>query len=212
MAHVHAPGNICRWAPSLPQITCRCYKWEQGEIPEAHARFLGLRDGGFEEFSARKKQGAVERSLYTAAAAGGGIGLSSSLRGAEESGDGKQEQRGQGDRFITYWSEKGTDRPVKWVFFNDAYFQVRGNKLAPSEAGGGKDRKRQALRSCLLCLALPYVLEQPWKFPRCGWFRTKVGSEPTLAVTSVLSLQCGRSPSLLGVGGAAWDGCDGLLA
>lgn len=81
-----------------------------------------------EEFSALKKQNAVKRSLSTAAEAAAGS-LSPSLRGGEgqeeeESREGGQEQRKQGDRFITYWSEKGTDRPVKWVFFNDAYFQV----------------------------------------------------------------------------------------
>lgn len=114
--------------------TCRCYKWEQGEIPEAHARFLGLRDDGLEALSARKKQRqaeassgqAMERALYTAG------GLSPSLRGGEE------EEGEQGDRFITYWSEKGPDRPVKWVFFNDAYFQVGMRCVGPGRGGVGR--------------------------------------------------------------------------
>eukprot|EP00752_Nemacystus_decipiens_P009705 g8667.t2 len=104
-----------------------CHKWEQGEIPEAHARFLGLQDGSFAEFSTRKKQEeAVGRSLYTSAAMADGS--SPSLRGGEaeteDSGEGAQKQGGKRDRFITYWSEKDSNRPVKWVFFNDAYFQV----------------------------------------------------------------------------------------
>eukprot|EP00903_Cladosiphon_okamuranus_P014559 g13504.t2 len=106
-----------------------CHKWEQGEIPEAHARFLGLRDDGVEAFTAVKKKRqeaeassrqAKERALYAAG------GLSPSLRGGDEAeeGEGEGEGEGHGDRFITYWTEKGTGRPVKWVFFNDAYFQV----------------------------------------------------------------------------------------
>lgn len=112
----------CLTSP-LPHTTCRCYKWEQGEIPEAHARFLGLRDG-VEAFSAREEREAeapgqaVERTLYTAA-----DGSSPSLRGGEEE-SGEVGQRGQRDRFITYWTEKRTGRPVRWVFFNDAYFEV----------------------------------------------------------------------------------------
>lgn len=43
-----------------------------------------------------------------------------SLRGAEDSARGG----GEGDRFITYWSQKGTNRPVKWVFFDDATFEA----------------------------------------------------------------------------------------
>eukprot|EP00903_Cladosiphon_okamuranus_P014558 g13504.t1 len=107
----------------------QCHKWEQGEIPEAHARFLGLRDDGVEAFTAVKKKRqeaeassrqAKERALYAAG------GLSPSLRGGDEAeeGEGEGEGEGHGDRFITYWTEKGTGRPVKWVFFNDAYFQV----------------------------------------------------------------------------------------
>lgn len=27
-------------------------------------------------------------------------------------------------RFITYWSEKGTGRPVRWIFFDGAQFEA----------------------------------------------------------------------------------------
>lgn len=39
----------------------------------------------------------------------------------------EEDGRGDRDRFITYWTEKGTGRPVRWVFFNDAYFEVCGD-------------------------------------------------------------------------------------
>lgn len=132
--------------------TRRCHKWEQGEIPEAHARFLGLRDG-VEAFSAaknKKKEAeasgqAVERSLFTATAGGASL----SLRGGEEE-SGEEGQQGQGDRFITYWSEKGTDRPVRWVFFNDAYFEVR----VKANAQRGRIGSAVFLRCHRVCLSV----------------------------------------------------------
>ncbi|CAM9958546.1 unnamed protein product [Ectocarpus sp. 12 AP-2014] len=119
----------------------QCHKWEQGEIPEAHARFLGLRTP---DEDVRPSKTAVAdlaqensriipsqvQSFLTAAAEGAGVvgqGVSREeggvlLRGGD-AGSGGSKGR-QGNRFITYWSEKGTDRPVKWLFFNDALFQA----------------------------------------------------------------------------------------
>lgn len=52
-----------------------------------------------------------------------------SLRGDGGGAPGVQEghgEQGDGDRFLTYWSEKGTDRPVRVLFFNGADFQASG--------------------------------------------------------------------------------------
>lgn len=129
----------------------RCNKWEQGEIPQAHARFLGLRpaDVDLSFQSSRKTAGARARtqeepSRGTAAAEMQSESLSAalseeaargmvdvdarklegvSLRGGEGV-EGRAVEQVAGDRFITYWSQKGTDRPVKWIFFDDATFEV----------------------------------------------------------------------------------------
>ncbi|CAM9189528.1 unnamed protein product [Scytosiphon promiscuus] len=133
----------------------QCNKWEQGEIPQAHARFLGLRTadveppfpsprraaGAGEETRTKSRRnivsGQVEEELVSAVAGEARgwekddtqlrYGRGVSLRG-EDSGpartEGGDRERLYGDRFLTYWSEKGTDRPVKVLFFNGAAFQV----------------------------------------------------------------------------------------
>ncbi|CAM9189453.1 unnamed protein product [Scytosiphon promiscuus] len=129
----------------------QCNKWEQGEIPQAHARFLGLRPAGIDSSSHLSRKSAAtrasaqkERSHDTAAAEMEAGSLSASpsaatgrgtvaaearklggvsLRGGEGVESGAAEQ-GEGDRFITYWSQIGTDRPVKWLFFDGAAFEV----------------------------------------------------------------------------------------
>lgn len=85
-----------------------CYKWEQGEIPERHARFLGL--GPDTDFADRPA---------LSARAGDANAEGSSLRG-DRGSDGALTD----GRFMTYWSEKGTDRPVRWVFFDGAEFEA----------------------------------------------------------------------------------------
>lgn len=70
------------------------------------------------------------QSFLSAAAEGSGV---TGHRASREEGGvslrgGDAESRArEGDRFITYWSEKGTNRPVKWLFFNDALFQASGS-------------------------------------------------------------------------------------
>ncbi|CAN0105472.1 unnamed protein product [Ascophyllum nodosum] len=77
-----------------------CYKWEQGEIPSAHARSLGLRTED-------------------------AVGPNPPNIRSGESLPSQRDAQGEGDgRFITYWSEKGSDRPVKWIFFDGAEFEV----------------------------------------------------------------------------------------
>ncbi|CAM9447744.1 unnamed protein product [Pylaiella littoralis] len=105
----------------------QCTKWEQGEIPEAHARLLGLRGDYHYNDPAEEPSRNIPQPkevLRAAAATAGGV---SSLRRGEIDGglevSGAKAGQG-GGKFITYWSEKGTDRPVKWVFFTNAYFQV----------------------------------------------------------------------------------------
>ncbi|CAM9410017.1 unnamed protein product [Hapterophycus canaliculatus] len=120
----------------------QCHKWEQGEIPQAHARFLGLRetdeDPSFpyprKAAAAAAAASAVEGESMSAAASAAAMSRSKgdvetrnleavSLGGAGGVEDGVREE-GEGDRFITYWSQKGTGRPVKWVFFDGAAFEV----------------------------------------------------------------------------------------
>lgn len=137
--------------------TPRCNKWEQGEIPYAHARFLGLRTADMEPSfpSARKTASTddktnkeprrnisparVEEELVSVATAttwGKGDPEPRREQGVSLRGEGggtPRMEEGNGDRFLTYWSEKGTDRPVKVLFFNDAAFQVSGRP-------GGRDR------------------------------------------------------------------------
>lgn len=72
-----------------------CYKWEQGDIPEANLRCLGLGRSSAREVLA-------QREAVT-----------------------KQEKGGYDEgRFITYWSEKKTGRPVRWEFFDGSVFEV----------------------------------------------------------------------------------------
>ncbi|CAM9189379.1 unnamed protein product [Scytosiphon promiscuus] len=134
----------------------QCTKWEQGDLPEAHARFLGLRTVDVETWvhpsqrgavTGDKSQGKLDRNLAAgrvekallSVAASAGMGWSRDTAEAQDQegsaslrdrggGAGDSEEKaweaGTGDRFLTYWSEKGTDRPVKWRFFTGALFQV----------------------------------------------------------------------------------------
>lgn len=90
-----------------------CYKWEQGDIPRAHARTLGLR--------------ADEDVAPNVANAGGSnrVVTRTNIKEHDESWPSPPKTRGGSEgRFITYWSEKGSERPVKWVFFDGAEFEV----------------------------------------------------------------------------------------
>lgn len=96
--------------PFYPAVTARfyrsCYKWEQGEIPSAHARSLGLRTEATIAPGDGEYHGDRQESW-------------GSLRNAQWTKDG---------RFITYWSEKVSGRPVKWIFFDGAEFEVRSGR------------------------------------------------------------------------------------
>lgn len=153
--------------PPLPSR--RCTKWEQGDIPEAHARFLGLRTISTES-SVPSSQRAVatgdkhtqkdpQRSsvpgqaekAFLSATASAGISWSKDATNAQDQegvflrgrGGGAEESKEQGrdeeaeDRFLTYWSEIGTDRPVKWRFFTGALFQA-SRAVSPEGAGMGR--------------------------------------------------------------------------
>eukprot|EP00904_Undaria_pinnatifida_P002855 jgi/Undpi1/12570/HiC_scaffold_6.g02239.m1 len=115
-----------------------CYKWEQGEIPEAHSRFLGLRrDTDTAHDSQQMRQthlGADDEFLILPNEKGGNEASARelqqrddagvSLRGGRGRDRGGERERGEEGPFLTYWSEKRTGRPVKWVFFSGGQFEV----------------------------------------------------------------------------------------
>lgn len=137
--HACEASTFCLFSSVTISFHTRCTKWEQGEIPEAHARLLGLRGDYHYNDPAEEPSRNIPQPkevLRAAAATAGGV---SSLRGGEIDGglevSGAKAGQG-GGKFITYWSEKGTDRPVKWVFFTNAYFQA--SERSGRGRGGGE--------------------------------------------------------------------------
>lgn len=136
----------------------RCNKWEHGEIPDAHARFLGLR-GDYNYNDQAGQKDAPSRNIpqpeeaLLAAATAGGVSLrrgEGDIEGGLLEVSGETAGREEGGKFITYWSEIGTDRPVKWVFFTDAYFQV-GQRRESGVGGGGRISRESERFFCFVC-------------------------------------------------------------
>lgn len=96
----------CCCSPSCNAMDNSCYKWEQGDIPEAHVAFLGL--GGAS--AGRRSSGTDSKTRRSPA--------------SERDSKGGNTRSEEGDRFITYWSEVKTDRPVRWKFFDGSTFEV----------------------------------------------------------------------------------------
>lgn len=80
---------------------------------------------------------------------GAGVSLLRGEGGREAEGGRVKETEG---RFLTYWNEKGTDRPVKWVFFSGGIFEAsshdgRAGWKEGREAGGGSGGLGGSLRT-----------------------------------------------------------------